>query len=74
MTVDCLPGPSNNVLQISEVQDLAVVQRLSGPINHSPLVVLSRVPRAVIDFSLGRYGWGSCLMRYDGAPCACFYH
>ncbi len=71
---DCLPGPSNKVAQISEAQDLAIVRRLSGPLNHSLLVVSPRVPRAGVDFSLGRHGWGSCLMRYDRAPCACFYH
>jgi len=68
VTPDCLPGPSNNVVQISEAQDLAIVRRLSGPLNHSLLVVSPRVPRAVVDFSLERYGWGSCLMRYDRAP------
>ena len=68
VTPDCLPGPSDKVAQISEAQDLAIVRRLSGPLNHSLLVVLSRVPRAGVDFSLERYGWGSCLMRYDRAP------
>jgi len=68
MTLDRLPGPSDKVAQISEAQDLAIVRRLSGPLNHSLLVVSPRVPRAVVDLSLERYGWGSCLMRYDRAP------
>ena len=74
MAPDCLPGPSDNVAQISEAEDLAAAQRLSGPLNHSLLVVSPRVPRVVVDFSLGQYGWGSCLMRYDRTPCACFCH
>ena len=68
MTLDRLPGPSDNVAQISEAQDLAAAQQLSGPLNHSLLVVSPRVPRAVVDFSLGWHGWGSCLMRYHRAP------
>ena len=68
VTLGRLPGPGDNVVQISEAQDLAAVQRLSGPLNHSLLVISPRVPRAVVDFSLGRYGWGSCLMRYHRAP------
>ncbi len=74
MAPDCLPGLSDNVAQISETQDRPTAQQLSGPLNHSLLVVSPRVPCVVVDFSLGQYGWGSCLMRYDRAPCACFYH
>jgi len=74
VTLGRLPGPSDNVAQISEAQDRSAAQQLSGPLNHSLLVVSPRVPRAVVDCSLGWHGWGSCLMRYDRAPCACFCH
>jgi len=50
VTLGRLPGSSDKVVQISKAQDLAIVWRLSGPLNHSLLVVAPRVPRAVVEF------------------------
>ena len=45
-----LPGPSDGVVRLCEVEDAAITDRLILPVNHTQLVVSSRVARAIAKF------------------------
>ncbi len=45
-----LPGPSDGVVRLCEVEDAAITDHLVLPVNHTQLVVSSRVARAIVKF------------------------